>query len=229
MHNQINGITQYLSLRNQNDALALENATLRNLLQNYQAADSLSEQEVRDSLSGIYYRFLPARVIANSVNQQNNHLIINKGKKDGIRPEMAVICPGGIVGITKSVSENYAFIISALNRNIKISSKIKRNGYFGSLSWDGRHPRQAELTEIPFHVDLRQGDTLVTSGYSAIFPEGIPVGTILSFSKPAGSNFYSIRIKLETDFQKLDYVYVVTHLLKDQIQQMEKETSENGN
>jgi rod shape-determining protein MreC len=163
---------------------------------------------VFDSIN-VRYRFIPAEVIDNSVNRQNNYITINKGKKDGIKPEMGLVGPNGIVGIITNVSEHYATGQTVLNRRWRVSAKIKNSNYFGSLVWDGLDYRFARLNEIPFHVELAIGDTIITSGYSSVFPAGIMIGQIENFDIGSGDNFYEIGVRLSTNFKTLTYVEVV--------------------
>jgi rod shape-determining protein MreC len=161
-----------------------------------------------DSIN-IRYRFIPAEVINNSVNRQNNYITLNKGRKDGIRPEMGIVGPNGIVGIITNVSDNYSTGPTVLNKRWRVSAKIKNSNYFGSLLWDGLNYRIAQLNEIPFHVELAIGDTIITSGYSSVFPEGVMIGRIEDFNIGNGDNFYEINVRLSTNFMTLTYVEVV--------------------
>lgn len=163
---------------------------------------------VIDSIS-VRYRFIPAEVINNSVNRQNNYITLNKGRKDGIRPEMGIVGPNGVVGIITNVSDNYSTGPTVLNKRWRVSAKIKNSNYFGSLVWGGLNYRITQLNEIPFHVDLAVGDTIVTSGYSSVFPEGIMIGQIEDFNIGSGDNFYEIDVRLSTNFMTLTYVEVV--------------------
>lgn len=203
------GIRQYLDLKNENYLLAKENSRLRGM--------QIQTGEPRDGIDGLSYNFdrpspfeyIPARVINNSVNRQANYITIDKGSLSGVRPDMAVVSPEGIVGVVRNVSAHYSTVIPILNKNLQISVVHEKSGYFGSLVWDGKDYRQADVNEIPSHVDLEPGDTLVTSGYSALFPPGEMVGTILNVNDPAGGNFKSLRISLSTDFKRLSRVYVI--------------------
>lgn len=167
-------------------------------------ADSL----IIDSIN-VRYRFIPAEVINNSVNRQNNYITLNKGRKDGIRPEMGIVGPAGIVGIITNVSDNYSTGPTVLNKRWRVSAKIKNSNYFGSLTWDGLNYRIAQLNEIPFHVELAVGDTIITSGYSSVFPEGIMIGQIEDFKIDSGDNFYEIDVRLSTNFMTLTYIEVI--------------------
>ena len=130
-------------------------------------------------------------------------------------PEMSVVSENGIMGVSTNGLENFATVISLLNTDLKISAKLKKNDYFGSLSWDGKSISKVKLTEIPYHVDVRKGDTIITSGYSTIFPEGDIIGVVDEFEVKDG-NFYTITVKLSNDFKKLSFVKVISNLKKDE-------------
>jgi rod shape-determining protein MreC len=135
---------------------------------------------------------------------------------------MAIIADGGVAGAVVGCSENFAMVMSLLNLDFRLSARIKSNGYFGSLSWDGKDYRKAILSDIPQHVTISIGDTIETTGYSAMFPEGVMVGTVIDFRKP-GSDFYSITILLKTDFRKLHFVDVVANKRKQEFVELENQ------
>ena len=184
----------------------------------------LLEQLEQDS---IRFRITSAKIINNSVASQFNYITINKGSDDAIAPNMAVINSQGIVGVITDVSRHFATGPSLLNRKWKVSARIKHSRYFGSLSWDGLDYRLAQLNEIPFHVRLNKGDTIVTSGYSEIFPEGIPVGIIQDYTHPGGANFYRITVRLLTNFRTLDHVQVIRNNREKELKQLEDQ-NDNG-
>lgn len=217
------GVMNYFNLASSNRQLANENARLRLLLHNVLPDSAVSKNlplptEIETPSP---YTFQSARVINNSVTRQYNYITIDKGRKDGIRPDMGVIAAGGAVGVVAFVSESYATVISLLNPRWNISARLLRNSYFGSLSWDGADYRYARLTEIPFHVDLLVGDSITTSGFSTIFPEGIMLGFVDDFSREGGDNFYSIKVRLSVDFKSLVWVDVVDNLDRDEIKLIE--------
>jgi rod shape-determining protein MreC len=215
-----NNLVQYLSLKEINQQLASENLRLKNQVESYNLISGKSKA-ISDTAINKHYQYISARVVNNSVNKQFNYLTINKGTEDGIEQEMAVIAPDGVVGIVESVSKHYALVISLLNRNLKVSAKIKKNNYFGSFEWTGKSYRQAILNEIPLHVDIVKGDTIVTSGFSEMFPEGIPLATIEDFSINSGT-FFSIDLLITTDFRRLNYVYVIKNYIKTEQLMIEK-------
>jgi rod shape-determining protein MreC len=211
------GVYQYFNLVNENDNLAKENAFLRDLLsqQTYEIAeaDSLlvpSEDTV------IQYAYIPAKVINNSTMKINNYLTIDKGRNDGLEPGMGAIGSFGVVGVVKTVSNNYATLYSLLHGEMQISSLLSRLGVFCTTKWDGIDPLYAKLLYIPRHVELQEGDTITTSGYNAIFPEGIPIGRIRSFDIQENETFYNIDIELSSNFQSLSHVYLISNYYRQE-------------
>ncbi|SHL20154.1 rod shape-determining protein MreC [Hymenobacter psychrotolerans] len=155
------------------------------------------------------YPLIPARVVNNSLRRVDNYLTLNVGTQQGIRPGMGVLAASGVVGRVKVASEHYATVTSLLHSKTSISAKIKRDGTFGSIKWPGDDFEHALLDYIPRQNKLVRGDTIVTSGYNALFPEGVIIGTIDSFVKEADKNFWTVRVRLAVDFSNLTYVYVV--------------------
>jgi len=218
----ISSFTDYFTLVETNRKLSLENTLLRNQLQRVYRSDELFFFGENDTLHRQKYFFTSARVISNTVTRMHNYLSLDKGRNQGIEPEMGVICPDGIVGITNGVTKNFTSVLSVLNLNFHVSAKLKKNDYFGTISWDGQDYRTVILSEIPYHVNIEKGDTIVTSGYSAVFPEGIPIGTVEEAVVENG-NFYNIRVKLFTDFRHLTYVDVVRNLQKEEQQKLKNQ------
>ncbi|MEG1380033.1 MAG: rod shape-determining protein MreC, partial [Bacteroidales bacterium] len=167
------------------------------------------------------YDFIMAQVINNSISQMENYITLNKGSKDGVTPQMGVVDQNGIIGIVSLVSDHYSVVISLLNTKLRLSAKVKGSDYFGSLVWDGESGQYAVLEELPRHVEFKEGDTIVTSGYSAAFPEGLPVGVIAGYSRQHNDNFYALKIKLAADFYRLNDVRVIIN--NQQKEQLELE------
>jgi rod shape-determining protein MreC len=206
---------EYLNLRKINQELINENNLLHNQLDQYKQMVMSTPTLSAHSYPGRKYSYVQTRIINNSVNKQYNFITLDRGRDYGIRPEMAVISPKGVVGMVYAASDNFSTVISMINRDFRLSAKIKKNNYFGSLTWDGINPHIAVLSEIPYHVNVQKGDTIVTSGYSTIFPEGILVGTVSSYEVEE-SNFFRINVELSVDFNQLNYVYVIHNLLSDE-------------
>ena len=222
---RIENIKDYFSLYSDNRKLSEENTKLYNRLKSSYNIVTADTVYAGDSLSPRNYLYLTARVINNSVNKQYNFITLNKGRVSGIRPDMAVISSDGIVGIVKKVSSNYAAVLSLLNRDFIISAKIKKNGYFGPLSWKGNSAERATLVDIPHHVQVNEGDTIVTSGFGGVFPEGYLIGTIEHF-RFKGGNYYEITVKLSSNFRKLNYVQVIQNYAKQEIDSIENSVNQ---
>jgi rod shape-determining protein MreC len=216
---KIDNFTSYLSLVEENKSLAEENVKLYNSLPG--SYFNPSNRFKPDTSDDKKFVFLGARVINNSTNKQYNFLILNKGRNQGIEPEMAVISDHGLVGIVKETSDNFSSVISVLNREFFPNAMIKRNRYFGYIEWKGQRYDRVVLKEIPLHVNVRVGDTIVTSGHSAIFPEGILIGTVESF-RPEEGIFYEITVNLSTDFKNLTDVILIKNLMKEEQLKLEE-------
>lgn len=215
-------LTEYINLRSTNDALSRENAALKSLLPDVAYIDSAINAQRQDTIYNQQYTFLTAKVINNSVNRRSNYLTLNKGSKQGIEREMGVISTDGIVGIVKDVSEHYSTVYSFLHKDSRFSARIKKSGYIGSMVWEGFDETHGKLNDIAKHVKVAKGDTIITSSFSAIFPEGIMIGTVDEVNAKTGNNFQDIKVKLSTPFGKLTYVYVVSNLLKDEQRALEE-------
>ncbi len=221
IYERFSNLGGYFSLKSTNDRLAAENASLRQQLQRRIMLQEKYPVNWPDTIDAPGYYFASARVISNSVNKQFNYISLNKGSRQGIKPDMGIICPEGVVGVITNVSPNYSTGLSLLNKQLRIPAKFTKNNYFGSLVWDGESASSADLKDIPFSVMVNVGDTVVTSGYSSVFPEGIMIGTIDKWDQESGTNFYNIKVKLSTNFRALRYVEVVKNTKQDELKRLE--------
>jgi len=212
----VHSISGYFGLKSENDRLAAENAYLRARLASSYISYTDSTFTVRDTVYKQRFTYTEARVIKNSWSQQNNYVMINKGRSHGIAPDMAVISPDGIVGVVMSVSDNFATIMPVLHSDSRNSVKVKRTGISGSLVWDGADYRYAQVIDVPTTHKFIQGDTIITSGLANDFPEGILVGYVMEAENLSGSGFYKVKILLATDFNKLDHVYIINNRFRDE-------------
>ena len=202
-------VVQFFSLADANVELSTENASLRQQLLGLQVTPDSIPLTI-DSALNATFKFKGARVIANSLRFSQNYLTLNKGSKDGIKPGMGVFNSQGAIGRVKSVSENYAVAFSMLNTSLLISAKIKSTEVFGSVQWDGGNASEVQLLYVPRHVKASKGDAVVTSGFNAVFPEGILIGQISKVEvNKKDPNYLALTVKLSTDFTKLTYVYLV--------------------
>lgn len=221
-----NEVTSYFGLKQINEDLQQRNAALESeLLALKQRMQVFEERYASDTISMPLplrqFDFILGTVINNSVVHPYNYLTVNKGRIAGVEPEMGVVDQNGVIGIVDIVSDGYCRIISLLNPNFRVSCKVKGNIAVGSLVWDGKSPRTAILEELPRHTVFENGDTVVTSGYSTVFPEGIPVGVIIDTEHTVDDNFYTLRIRLLSDFSNLSKVMIVRNNLKDEIKAIE--------
>ena len=214
-YERVNELFSYLILRETNDSLAAENARLKNLLKSSFYEDGLNEVTVNDSVLKQQYTYTVAKVINNSVHQKNNYLTIDKGSKHGIKKGMGVTSATGVVGIILNTSENFSTVRSFLHEETKISATVEGN--IGSLVWgDGNYDsRYALLKDIQSHLNIRKGARVITSEFS-LFPQGTNIGYVIESTSKYGNNALNIKIKLDTDFAKLQYVYVVINLLSEE-------------
>lgn len=223
MYNSYRGVTGYLYLQQVNDSLIAENAMLRSQLEESKYQIDATQQTVVDTVKRFtqQYTYITARAISNSTNKPVNLIYLDKGRMHGLDKQMGVISPAGVVGQIIDVTEHYAVAMSVLSKNFKVSARIKKNNYFGNLSWTGTTNREALLEEIPKHVTLQVGDTIVTSGYSHLFPRNVMVGIVKSVEAKPEKTFLDITLQLSTDFGRLDYVYVVKNLMKAEVMQLD--------
>jgi len=217
-------IEEYFYLKSENENLAKENAELRSQLLASQFISSNKYDSVHKPALRQKYIYTEAKVVNNSTSRRNNFLTLNKGTSNGIKENMAVITSTGVVGQVQEVSENFCTVMSLLHSKTTISAKIKKDGSYGPLVWNGEGFDYATLNDIPTHVKLAAGDSIVTSPYSLTFPENIMIGTVESFQREAGKYFYTVKVKLSTDFKKLTHVYVVTNIFKEEQNALEEKT-----
>ena len=220
-----NNILKFFSLGRVNDSLIIENVKLqqllsRNYVSNAVTIDSL--QDTSDAELEQVYSLMHAQVINNTTDKSKNFIYLVKGSKDGIAKNMGVYNDKGIVGITIGVSKNYSVVMSVLNTDSRVGVKLTKDNYFGNLTWDTKSSKYATLSQIPNHVKVAKHDTVMTSGYSSFFPAGIMVGTVESWQEITGSNLLELKIKLSTDFHNLNYLYIVNHMRKNELNALEK-------
>ena len=228
-----NNVTSYFNLRDINEDLNRRNAALEKEVINLrEKLQQYSEKEFSDTLvpdAGTdHFDFIVAHVINNSISKPYNYLTIDKGSDDGVKAELGVIDQNGVVGIVSVTGRKNARVISLLNPNLRLSCKIKNSDHFGSLVWDSNDPTTAFLEELPRHTVYNPGDTIVTSGYSAVFPPGLPVGIILDDNRDHNENFFTLKIRLFADFTALGNVQIVTNNYGEELAKIEQRDSDSG-
>lgn len=245
LYTRYNDIQYYFHLKSTNDSLVAENLSLRQQLPtSFDVRDTTTEvrfdtlrkytnDTARKLLSTEVRKFLyrSAKVVNNSVNRSVNTITLNRGSRDGIRPNMGVIGPNGVVGVVRTASPNFSVVISMLTKSsgssssFSFSSRLQRSGEIGTVYWDGYDAGYVTMKDVPRSARLHKGDTVVTSGFSAVFPENLNIGYIDTFYVgEKASTSYTIRLKLATNFYNLQYVYVIENLLRDEQERLEDST-----
>lgn len=209
-------VRDFFSLAEANEALVGENSRLLEQLNSLKVEPDSIELNLDSTLTE-QFEFRGARVISNSLRYAQNHITLNKGSNEGVKPGMGIFNELGVVGRVKSVSKNYSVGISLLNNGLLISSLIKSTGDFGSINWDGVDSQKAKLLYVPRHVQAQVGDTVVTSGYSSVFPRNINIGVISSVVQSGDPNYLDIEVRLTTDFSKISYVYLVENTMANEL------------
>lgn len=208
------GIEQFFLLTRNNEELSLRNFylerqlnQLRRLYAEQTGDTTAAERAELQALS--QYKLVPAKVVANSIVRPDNYITIDKGRMDGVQPDMGVASGGGLVGVVFKASDHYALVLPVLNINSRISCAIRGRGYFGYLTWSGGDPSFAFVDDIPRHAKFKRGEWIETSGYSSIFPPGISVGKIVQVYNSRDGLSYRLKVRLSTDFGCLRDVLVI--------------------
>jgi rod shape-determining protein MreC len=224
---QYAGVEQYLNLKKENADLRKKLNELQNRIpENFQGADT-TQRIITDSIpadtTGTLRRYLymDAQVVNNSISLPNNYITLHRGSKQGIEPSMVVVGPNGVVGVVLDVTENFSTVMSMLHRQSRISARLKKTGESGRVEWDGEVPNLVQMRDIPKSVKLNKGDTVLTSQYSD-FPPGIMVGVVEKIIPEQSSNNFLIQVKTSTDFSRLQNVFIVKNLQRNEQKQLEQ-------
>lgn len=215
-------VSNYFSLKRQNDELALENDRLQKLVRGYELAAREADPASKPVLADNGFNYIPATIIKSSTNTQHNYLIIDKGSEDGVTRNSGIITDKGVIGIVDAVSSHYSYAISFLNTELFISARLGNSGAVGPLAWDGTGSDRAILKEIPLQFKFAPGDTVYTSGYSTIFPPDIPIG-VAEESKIINGATNEIKVDLFQNHKALKYVTIVSNTRAAEIEAIEKQ------
>lgn len=222
IYNKVSSITDFINLKSENQRLSEENNKLRNWIEkNKPEAITKIISQIDTSNSSQKYKYISAKIINNNYTKRNNFLTLNKGTKQNLKIDLGVVNSKGVIGVIKSVSENYATVLSILNSNSKINVKLKNSDHFGTLFWNGKDYNIAQISDIPRQTIIKKGDTIVTGGKSAIFPEGIYVGVIKDF-KFENNQFKEINVLLFNDMSALSYVEIIMNYQKKEQKELEQ-------
>lgn len=219
--NQSSRLNDFLLLEEENKRLTAENSKL---IREVISLTDLVEQNTSNNLNRtLSFDTYPAEIISQTIHSNRNHIIINKGSQDSLSNSMGLINDIGVVGIITHVNNKYSKAISLLNVDCKISSTVKGNDYFGTMSWDGKDLNILTLSGIPKHAKFSEGDTVITNGYSTIFPPNLTIGTIVNYNIDRSNEFYNINVKPIISFGNLKKVYVVNNNFGEEILSLQRE------
>lgn len=235
IYDQVEQLKRYIGLKKENEALMSRMIFLQNELERYTAVQPEPPDSAANALAGIINRsdtmgnlfvYSTAAVVKNSISTQHNFITIDKGARDGVEKDMALVHDGGVVGYVLDCSEKYAVAISMLNTNFRTSGKIKGEAYFGSIFWDGTSYNEVTFSEVPKYARLAVGDTIVTTSYSSIFPPELMIGTISEFELINGT-YYQAKVKLKTNMGKLKYVTLAKYIDREERTELERRVAED--
>ena len=202
-------LNQYLSLKDENNFLQRENAKLYSIL-----------SKKKESTNSMLNEYIPCRIIKNSIYKQNNFILLDKGKKDGVRSGMGVRVDDGVIGIVSITSENFSKVTSILNQNSTISVVHIKSKQNGSLKWNTYNYMTAMINDIPNHANIQIGDTIQTNGFSSIFPEGINIAKVISYNKGNENGLCNVNIKFLNDMNTAKNVYIINSLIKEELEEL---------
>ena len=210
---KVDNARDYFHLESINDSLREDNAELLEKILNY------NQKRTDSGLDSflMQYNIIPASICGLDIHRRYNYFTLCEGRKNGIKPGMGVVTNNGIVGLVRNVSSNYSIVLPIINAASRTSCIIKGKNFPGILTWKGTNPLKMTLEDVPKHANLNIGDTIVTSGYSTIFPKGIPIGVVANFTAETGSATYVIDVNLWEDLTKLEYVYVLENKFRQEI------------
>lgn len=218
----ISSVTSYLHLQTENADLEAKNEVLRRrVLALEEQLAKVTKDSVRISGLAPKYSLVNAQVVGATTHKSTNLITINKGEADGIKPEMGVVCSNGVVGIVYLTSSHYSIVIPLINRNSRVSCKLRGTQHFGTLAWSRGRPDVASLIGIPRHAQAKHGDVVLTNGFSDIFPPGIPVGYVIGVSDSPDGMASNLKVALFTKFESLREVSVITNYSKPERRMLE--------
>ncbi|MBQ5775033.1 MAG: rod shape-determining protein MreC [Paludibacteraceae bacterium] len=217
INQRFSNVASYFSLTSLNDKLHTENALLYEQMHSFHLQnETLKEKVMLDSISTPKnsFHYIPAMVVDFTTNQQHNYIILNKGRNDNLREGMGVVCEQGVIGTIKQVSNHYSIVMPMINTDTHISCRIKKNNYVCFTQWNGVHYDKLNLTDIARHINITPGDTIITSGYSQVFPEGMLVGVVEDVQDDESESYLEVQMHTYVDFRSLKYVYAIDNPLK---------------
>ena len=221
IYESASNVSNYFDLKTQNEILVEENNKLRSQILNGLDSTETSTSKIDTTTYNGRFKIESAKIINNNYSASKNYLTINKGEKNGLKEDLAVITSKGIVGIIDNTSNGYARVLSILNTKSRINAQLKSSSHIGSLVWNAKSSAMVQLTDISKFAPVKEGDTIVTGGQSSIFPQGIPIGIVDHFVLDISGDTYNVDVKLFNDMTNLSHVYIIENLDAEEIKQLE--------
>lgn len=218
-------LQNFIQLSEHNQRLSDENARLRSLTKGAYLPVYRDRDTITDTVYDTRYAFQEARIVTSSYHKQRNYMTLDRGSLHGVKPGMGVIGSDGIVGVINNVSQHFSTVIPLINPSFSVSGKFTESGFFGPVRWNNADYRYAYLIDIPRYALIEEGDTVVTDERSMIFPEGIRIGYVESYELQEDQNFFSVKLRLATDFSSTNYVYIVEDQLKEELTELQEENT----
>lgn len=228
-----NNVEYYFHLKKTNESLVQENVMLRNLLkQDFEVADTsaaLRMDSIPYDTTGIRRKYIyrDAKVVNRYLVFPNNYFTLHRGEKQGVRKDMGVISPDGVMGVVVNTGDNYSVVMSLLHLQSRISGRVKKSGETGQVYWDGKSPSTIFINNLPKSVPIAKGDSIVTSQYGTYFPQGILIGTVTEIVNDKSSNFYTLKLKPATNFSSVEHALVIENLQADEQKKLEEAVKKN--
>lgn len=223
---KVNSFREYNNLDEYNQQLLNENTRLKNIIEQ-QKIDTINQVFGHTDTTKYHQRFLylNGNVKDNQYHKKYNYLLINRGAKDGVLFDQAVVNSKGIIGITQTVSDNYTIVQSILNGNSKINVRLTKSLHFGTLEWNGKDYNTMQIVDLPIQSNIQKGDTIITGGKSIIFPEGIPVGVINDF-QVENNDYRFVNVKLFNDMSAIGPIDIIISLHKEEVKKLKQQSNE---
>jgi rod shape-determining protein MreC len=216
-------VRNYLRLEQLNDQLREENADLLSRQPNAYYAEALESDTIQDDSLRQRYTYIAGEVINKSPLSGNITYVINRGYIHGVEPHLGVVNAQGIIGIITQVSERHSRVMSITHTKVQVSAGLRGQNYFGSLRWDGKDTRFATLFDIPKYVQVDINDTIETTGFSNVFPTGVPIGKVKEKYEDTSKSTHIIKVELFNELFNINDAYIVRDLMKEDLDQLDKQ------
>lgn len=217
-------LRNHFSLERQNRDLFVENTRLGVRVREYERQKlARTHGSISDTVSG-HFRYLPATIVKASRNSTHNYIILDKGRADGVAAGSGIITNKGAIGIVTAVDDRFCYGLTLMNPHMTVSARLGHTGMVAPVSWNGTRSDRMRMRDIPLHCAVTPGDTVWTSGFSSIFPPGIPIGVTGKVRVVDGS-VNEVDVHLFQDFGSMRFVTIVENMDRTAIERLEKEAA----